>query len=181
MTQKIPNILILNNAIARVQAYIEAAKGEVSGMGQIAEKDGNLIINKVFLFPQTTSEVKTTFDTMAYGAFIAEMMRQGEDIGSFRLWWHSHAYSNVYWSNTDEATIARLSKKKYLISLLGNKRNEFLLRYDIQVPEDIAAAVPLQILKSDGPAILRDEIAREVSVKVKFIPANEVEVKKWDS
>lgn len=163
----IPSVWIDEQVLAKIFTYIDIARGEIGGLGTVIEYPQGLFITDAFLFKQKTSEVETTLDTMAIASLMSEMLREGRDIGTVRLWWHSHGDYEVGWSREkDEVTIGNLSKKKYLLSIVGNKKRYYLARYDFA---GFSIDVPLLRYKTVGAqTISRESLAREVAEKVTF-------------
>jgi len=58
----------------------------------------------------------------------------GYDISKLRFWFHSHYYTEVFWSKQDIETISELANESYFISMVANKRGECLVRVDIYHP-----------------------------------------------
>lgn len=106
--------------------WVEIAQGEVSGLGVVEEHPGLLRITDFVLLEQVCSDAETELDPRA----IAELMQDIDDPSRLRCWIHSHADMGVFWSRTDESTIAGLSNGTWLLSMVVNKAHQSLLRLD---------------------------------------------------
>src|SRR3989344_2163114 len=86
---------------------------EISGLAKVIKESGRyLIFGEPFIPKQKCMDngTETDFDMIAYGKWCDEMIRSGREVElkQFRLWWHSHARSDVYFSITDENTITTI-------------------------------------------------------------------------
>jgi hypothetical protein len=66
--------------------------------------------------------------------FLYEKTKNGEDMSSYNVWWHSHGSMGVFWSTTDEKTVGTTSGSDYMISIVMNKKLEVLSRLDFFKP-----------------------------------------------
>lgn len=170
MTSIIPPVWIAKTAFDKFFAYIDAADGEIGGLGEITLRDSGIYITDIHLIRQKTTNAETVLSPGALGGFMREMLDQGKDLSLFRLWWHSHGVYEVGWSkNKDEVTVRTLSKSKYLVSIVGNKKHVFATRYDVQMPVFISAhGFPLNVYHthSEKPVdmiAIREEVAEKVT------------------
>jgi hypothetical protein len=134
------NILISVTAYRKMKAWIDMARGEVSGLGSVSEvKDRNgeltsFIIDDIYLLKQQCGSTDTLLDNEAVGQFLFETAKEGLDTSKVKLWWHSHGTLNVFWSTTDEQCIRNLANSSYMISIVANKEGKSLTRIDIYKP-----------------------------------------------
>jgi hypothetical protein len=134
------NILINVTAYRKMKAWIDMARGEVSGLGSVSEvrdRNGELmsfIVDDIYLLKQQCGSADTLLDDEAVGQFLFEMAKEGLDTSKVKLWWHSHGTLNVFWSTTDEQCIRDLINSSYMISLVSNKEGKSLTRLDVYKP-----------------------------------------------
>lgn len=160
-----PGLRVYINPIekAKLDNWIDLATGEISGFGTIEERADGFEITEVFLVKQVCTGSTTEIDEADIAVWLGEI---GDKNNKLRLWWHSHAHMGVFWSGTDEATQKLIDPPDYLISLVMNKKGEFLIRIQLKrVPKLVFDEVPLIVLnpKYDN---LRAECEKEVKEKV---------------
>src|SRR5258708_18832041 len=112
-------------AYKKFRAYLHSVETEISGFGKV-EKDGdNLIVTDVKIFAQVVSGSHTVMDARALAAFWDELIVAGEDIGQWKLWWHSHVNMPALFSNTDYNTIdefdSEMPEENWMLSIVSNK------------------------------------------------------------
>lgn len=153
--------------------WIQAAEGEVSGLG-VVKKDGNdLIVKDVFLLDQTCSAGHTDLDEEALTNFLYDLAVKGKDPSEYNFWWHSHAHMGTFWSTVDQANCERLSPESELISLVMNKRGDMLARRDFKGHTD--HHVPVVIVPT-GFQDVQANCYRQVRAKVANYDCGEVVV-----
>lgn len=158
-------IHITPQAMAKLDTYIKLVPTEVSGLGKVEKIDGELFITDVYLLEQVVSGVSTDLDTEAVSKFITDMVRKGEDPGDIKLWWHSHANMDTFWSGTDENTAERF-QNGWMLCIVGNRHGKYRVRFDIYEP--IRATVDRLELKVAWKVSQkeREKLEKEVSSKV---------------
>lgn len=153
-------VTIAPQASARLDAYIKHASGEVSGLG-LVEKDGDKFhITEVFLFEQESSASDTELCQDDVSKFLVELATEGVDTSKLRLWWHSHANMATFWSSTDESNIRRINTD-WLLSVVGNKKGEYLARLDFISPitltlDDVPFTVAAHLTEEEEAAIVQE-------------------------
>lgn len=151
-------------------SYIKAIDEEISGLGSV-EIDGNTIrVKDVFLLEQQVSGGSTRLDVDGLTKFYDNKMKGGDDLSSYKIWWHSHNTMATFWSGIDEATIEDFNTEKndshnWMLSIVGNHAMDLKIRLDIFKPfrvtvEDIKYEV--NYLSDEA----KEEIKREVASKV---------------
>jgi hypothetical protein len=131
---KFNTLYIEPTAMKKIQYYTEAATGEVSGLGTvIKDKDGDYIVEEVFLLEQESSSAETELKPEAISKLMEDMIKRNEDPGKLKFWWHSHANMGVFWSGTDDECAETLSKE-FAFSLVVNKSGERKCRVDVYDP-----------------------------------------------
>lgn len=163
-------IYITTEARAKLQLYITAAEGEVSGLGQVVREDNKLIVTDIFLLDQNCSASSTTITEEGLAKFMVECVQKDMDTSTIRLWWHSHADMSVFWSNTDQKTIKELAGDfPWMLSIVGNKAGEYLTRLDITDPVIVSLdKLPLSVFIPTDKE-LEKQIQRELKEKVTAI------------
>lgn len=166
-----PRIYLSSKVWTKLWAYTALAEAEIGGLGEITQiQNGYPLASELFLFGQTTSEVRTALDVMALAKFMTETIRTGYDRSKLRLWWHSHGWYRAIWSEKDDETIKKvLAKRNVMISIVVNKLWQYSARIDYPSGESIYWVPVLRMETGDGnidPEIL----AREVAEKVKYVP-----------
>jgi len=123
------NLRFTPRAWEKLCLYIRLAEGEVGGLGSVVpERDGFLMVD-CFLIDQQATDVDTMLDPEALSRFLVGYAAGGDDPSDLRLWWHSHAREQVFWSMDDEHTIDNFGGE-LLVALVGNFAGKFLARMD---------------------------------------------------
>jgi hypothetical protein len=168
----IPRIFIASRAYSRLRWYIELCPFEVSGLGTVAPHGEDLLVTDIILVRQRASDTDTELDSQAVADHLLHVLQRGEDPSALRVWWHSHADGDIYWSHTDEETIERFQIEQ-LISIVGNRRLNFGCRLDQFSPKRITINnLPLLPLPDESPGdkeSLRQQIMAELREKVTLI------------
>ena len=159
-------VLIDLPVLERITHFVDLAKGEVSCLG-LVDKDGeNLIIREIFLPRQACSSSSTEMDQEDVAKLLLDLENNGKDQRSLRLWLHSHADMDTFWSTTDTDTIEELCNDGFLVSIVTNKAGKILTRVDVFNPfrftMDKVTTEPM--LPDFG---LRDECEAEIKAKVR--------------
>lgn len=122
----------------KFRAYIENCDEEISGLGKIVKTDGVITIQDIKIFTQTTTAAETTIDKIALGKFYDDLVKNGEQLSDWKLWWHSHADMKAFFSSTDIETIEDfdndLKDDNWMLSIVGNHNADLLARIDIFKP-----------------------------------------------
>ena len=170
--QTLPRMFIAASAFKRLALYIELCPFEVSGLGTVEPSGKDLLVTEVFLIRQRASDSDTELDPEAVAGHLLQILQEGRDPSTLRLWWHSHADGPIFWSNTDEETITSLQIEQ-LVSIVGNKRCEFGCRLDQFTPKRLTVdglpLIPLQDLALEDEESLRRQIFGELREKVTLI------------
>lgn len=149
------------NAWKHLKAYVAEADGEISGLGRVVLRNKKLLVTEVYLLPQTASLSETDLTQEGLVAFLSEVDKPEE----IKLWWHSHADMDVFWSATDEGTIAELSKT-WFTSLVANKKGLMLARMDIFEPIQISVDMKVTIAEPMLTTAFKQKIRAEIDEKV---------------
>lgn len=73
----------------QLDAYIDAANGEISGLGRVTMSGNILKVEELFLFKQTCSSASTILSDDEVSSFLVEAVERGLDPSELKLWWHS--------------------------------------------------------------------------------------------
>lgn len=165
---RLPRVYILPAAKARLDAYIQHAPGEVSGLGEVELEQGCPVITSIMLFEQECSAATTDIEPEDLARFFVEAVNQGADPEKIRLWWHSHGSGSCFWSGTDNDTITDLCQSAgWVVSIVGNKQGHYRVRIDLTRPfEATLDRVEFGIAPYKDPD-LDKEVEAEVEAKVK--------------
>ena len=166
---RLPRVYILPAAKARLDAYIQHAPGEVSGLGEVEiNEQGCPVITSIMLFEQECSAATTDIEPEDLARFFVEAVNQGADPEKIRLWWHSHGSGSCFWSGTDNDTITDLCQSAgWVVSIVGNKQGHYRVRIDLTRPfEATLDFIEFGIAPYKDPD-LDKEVEAEVEAKVK--------------
>ncbi len=154
----------------RLRMYVElSAPHEVTGIGTLMLLDAeNFYVKEVFLPRQTASQVDCEFQEGELNEIIYELMQGNPSrVEQLRFRWHSHGYSQVFWSQKDEQDIAAW-ESPWVVNLVMNAQNERLARLDLFSPLRIRN-YPLKVeIVIPEDAKLHNECAEELERKVAF-------------
>ena len=115
------------------QEGCKAGNFEVSTIGIVAEDD-ELFLEDVFIIPQVNTGATTEFKDGELANFTLEMVNKGVDPGRIKVWHHSHANMDVFWSSVDTANIERYDSDGVMWSIVTNGSNKIKIRADIFRP-----------------------------------------------
>ena len=169
------SIFITPLAFQKLKLYIEICPAEISGLGVVELSGDQFIVRDVFILPQRVTASDTELKPEHLCDFLSNYIAQGKDPASLRVWWHSHGDSDLHWSSTDNDTIEAFPGD-YIISIVGNKKGEFLCRLDVSSPSRVEfdgfTLVPLEEPKGGGTQdieALRQTIQEEIGEMVKQV------------
>lgn len=133
-----PMITIADTALDDIWAYIELHPVEIAGLGYVeALGNGRFHVSEVFLVRQagTAANVDITEGTLEWLNEQSALNTPEADqrIARARFWWHSHVDMPAQWSGTDNNTADILGFNP-LIALVGNRREDYTLRFDLYEP-----------------------------------------------
>ena len=95
------------------------AKGEISGFGLVDEHDPCKVID-FFVVTQECSGSNSTMDPDPLHELFLSKRDEGIPMERWRVWWHSHASLDTFFSGTDEATAELYASEKALWSVVTN-------------------------------------------------------------
>lgn len=115
--------------LASIYKYAEIADGEISGFAFFDEERQS--VNQ--LFPLLSQECTGTETEM--NEKVMSELSLTKWSAKLNVWWHSHVYMGVFWSDTDKSAIESLGLTiPYLISIVVNKKREYKARIDWFTP-----------------------------------------------
>jgi hypothetical protein len=123
------NLRLTDRAWEKLWLYIHLAEGEVGGLASVTPQDDGFMMSDCYLIDQRATDVDTMLEPEALSRFLVDYAAAGKDPGELRLWWHSHAREQVFWSMDDEHTIDNFGGE-LLVALVGNFAGKFLARMD---------------------------------------------------
>lgn len=188
-------IKITNRAYQKLRYYIATCPTEVTGFGRVRtlpepmpiiisyDRQGNPIyamparpadglllpnleIYDFEVLPQIASGAHATLTPKTLARFMYKKLAANERIDEYRVWWHSHVDFSAYFSTTDLDTIEYSTDFPYLISIVGNKRDEFSVQLDTYKPLRMTLPLILQVAPTEDDA-LREVCAVEIRQNVR--------------
>ena len=153
-------------AWTKLMTWVEMAKGEVSAIGLVDSTPGLLRVTDFKLLKQVCNSTETDIDPKA----LSQLMQDVEDPSMLRCWAHSHADMKVFWSGTDEATIAGLSNDEWMLSLVVNKDHDAMMRLDVYHPAHIHVDDVVWELYYDVPVETKADWKKQFKDKVTETP-----------
>lgn len=129
-------VVIKEEVYDKLFKFVNDAKGEVSGFGKVSKTGNKFCIEDIFCPEQRNTGASTIINSKYISRMMIEMAKRGLDSENWRLWWHSHADMQVFFSGIDLDTIdnfVQFGKKDfYMISMVVNKREQVLCRIDFK-------------------------------------------------
>lgn len=129
--ERLPNIIIPNDILAKVLYWVDTCPMEISGLGTVEivkyPQSGNmpdlfdLCVTDVILLDQQGSAAFTEISAEAITKAMYELRNAK---GQLKWVWHSHVNMNVFWSGTDFDTITSVGAKGWMIASVFNKRHQ---------------------------------------------------------
>jgi hypothetical protein len=169
MVVNIPRIYIESKAKERLDLYIEHCVDEVSGLGEVERRGNDFLIKKIYLLEQEVTATSCQLSPKGLASFLIKLIKDGGHSESIKLWWHSHAEMGVFWSAIDINTINSF-RNGWMISIVGNKKGEYLTRIDIYDPLPLMFdGFDLEIYYEENPVLI-ETVKEEIHSKVKNKP-----------
>lgn len=163
-------ILIPVKIYQKLRAYTNGTKYEISGLGKVRQEDNVIVIEDIRIFRQRVSEGETILDRKALGKFYDEIIQEEGDLSAWKVWWHSHADFDTFFSGTDRQTIADFDNEtnndNWNLSIVTNHKGSILAQLDIYSPirctiEDLDWEISFEDREIKMDVI--DEIAEKVT------------------
>ena len=160
-------------ASQKMRAYIKIANGEISGLGQsVLLADEVIEVRDIWIWKQTCTDATTeVIDHNSVFDLAGELVAKGIPMEELNVWWHSHANMSPFFSGVDAQTAEEWQNDKYLVSIVGNKRDDFYGRIDLKKPfnvhiDDVLVESNLETADDNLMTELRAEIAEKVTQRV---------------
>lgn len=168
-------ILWKQQAFQKFRAYIHGINYEISGFGKIEKRGDDIVILDVRIFPQEVSAAHTEMDAKGLAHFWEELAVANEDLGAWKLWWHSHVNMQAFFSGTDLDTIdefdTELPTENWMLSIVTNKSGKTLAQIDIFQPIRCTINdVPWDVEQSNEN--LTEDVSQEIAQKVTILKPN---------
>lgn len=166
----IMKVILPIKVFQKLRAYVNATEHEISGLGKIDTFLDEITIEDVRILNQEVGGVETTMDKNSLGKFYDEIIQEEGDLLNWKLWWHSHADMDTFFSGTDQQTIDDFDNEthedNWMLSLVTNKRGDIEFRLDVFYPIRVTVENMEYFLKYDDVDI-DTQVAEEVADKVK--------------
>jgi hypothetical protein len=120
-------------ALVKLRLYARRCPFEIGGLGHVVADEAGLLITDVFILPQRVSMSDTELSSDGLFALLGRLVAEGADVGSTRLWWHSHGEMELSWSDTDAETIDNLPGD-FWVAVVTNRRGDLRCRVDTYAP-----------------------------------------------
>ena len=152
--------------------YVLSHPYEIHGRGFVYPNENILNIKDVFILPQKTGLGFVDEKEGAIHKYVAENIRNGFDFGKMNFQWHSHP-DEVYFSSKDRSSARKWGKTmNFVLSLVVNKRFEYVCRLDVFKPVPLSIQIPLIVthkIKAETMQFCQDEIAKKVTVDHTYV------------
>jgi proteasome lid subunit RPN8/RPN11 len=144
---------ITPSAQRKLHGYIRRCPEEISGLGTVAVIDGRLVITDVFLLDQEVTPSETVLSALTIAEFLCTALERGINPAEVRLWWHSHARHDTYFSGTDQQTIEdTFDLSPWWLSVVGNHAGSYRARLDLYPTKEM----PLRLTKPVALSVVPD-------------------------
>lgn len=156
----------------QIMHYANAAlPDEVTGIGTIkAVNPDDFLVTEIFLPHQKCSPGYSEFEEGELNNIITDLITADpKRAADLRFRWHSHAQGQVFWSNTDNADIAKW-QAPWAVNLVVNALGGALARFDMFEPFRIIDYTMTVKVEYEYDSALKQKCFAEVSEKVERIP-----------
>ena len=147
---------------------------EISFLGRVTKKGEDLFIDDIELLKQKVTAGNTILDQEALGVFYDEIMKKGEDPSPWKVWLHSHASMDSFFSSIDNKTIESFDLEvptdNWFLSVVTNHAGKTKVRLDVFSPFRHTFQNIDWDISFDDPSLLtaaKQEIAQKVE-KVEY-------------
>jgi hypothetical protein len=138
-------VKLTDYAFRKLSTYVEHATGEVSGFGEVEYfpakgsevaqiVGGYFLVTDLDILPQEAGYAHATITPQDYAKYVTEKVKQKKSVRKLRLWWHSHAHMEAFFSGTDTGTIEGSHEFDWLLSMVVNKKGSVEARVDTYTP-----------------------------------------------
>lgn len=168
----------------KLKALITNCPTEIMGLGKVtATNKEEIIIKDVVIFKQEATSASTEFDKEKLMEFISERVSEG-DASQWRLWWHSHAAMDTFFSGVDTTNIENMGDTaEWMVSLVFNHKMDILGRVDVFKPlrvtqEEVAIEIDVT-MPEEVETWAKEEIQTKVTEPT-TVPVVVNEFKNWN-
>lgn len=102
---------------------------EVSGVGTVEVLEKKILVTDVVLLDDLASPNYSGLVNESVVSYLDSISKNGGDVDAVKVWWHSHGWQNVGWSQCDDKTIADL-QNNWMVSIVVNKNGDMRARID---------------------------------------------------
>lgn len=122
-------------AYRKLKSLITNCDTEIMGLGKVTATNKEIvIIEDVEIMKQEVTSASAEFDKDKLMEFVHSRVAKG-DASDWRLWWHSHADMDTFWSATDTDNIDNMGDTaEWMVSIVFNKEMKNLGRVDVFKP-----------------------------------------------
>lgn len=160
-----PTIFIERGAHKKLKYYVGLCEEEISGFGKIKQIGDNLVITDFQIFKQTVGPAHADMDEDSLAEFLYEKTAAKENLSEWRVWWHSHAKMNAFFSGIDTGTIDESKEFPWLVSLVTNHDGDMVARFDAYSPIRYHLDVEVEVLDEEDEE-LKEACEKEIEAKV---------------
>lgn len=128
-----PHLSFTPDAWRQLVLYTTLCPFEIGGLGRLETIGEDFRLTDIHLVDQDVNDIVTRLDGASVSRLIGDMVDGGEDPATLRVWWHSHAREENFWSGEDEQTIAAF-QNELMVSLVTNHELRMLARLDRYAP-----------------------------------------------
>lgn len=155
------------DTLTKMLGYAQATVEEISGVGAIEKIDGLLVVTQIYLLEQECSSVTTEINSDALGKLMLDLVKQGKE-ANLKLWWHSHASMDTFWSKTDDDTGRIISKADWAFRVVINRNDQIKVSADVNEPFPHTVHDLNLKIYNPGEKEIYKECRKEVKEKVKI-------------
>lgn len=153
------NVVIGRAALDKINYYVQKAKFEISGLGNVQIINGVPTVTDIILLKQTNEPTETEIDADAISKALYDHHISGVE-GELKFWWHSHVDMGAFWSKTDMDTIKELTENGWFIHGVFNKKEEFRLAYSNNEP--------MAVFLDDLDMLIDEDLISEEALELKI-------------
>jgi len=161
----LPTVSFSPQAAEKLRLYVSLCPFEISGLGEVAIVPTGFLVEDLYLLKQRCYHSYTELLPDYLSRFLISFVEQGKDPARLKLWWHSHAEMDIFWSPIDNYT-ARGFQNDFMLSLVTNKAGQQRCRLDLYQPLQLTLDRLEVMLPSPAPGEeehTRNVIEKEIS------------------
>lgn len=149
-----------------IQAFVNECDDEISGLSEVGVSPRGFVLKQPFILKQTVTTGSTDL-TEAAAEFVFKLVSENQSPAPFKFWWHSHVNMNVFWSEHADEITARGFQNEFMISMVMNRRGEFLTRLDVFEPFPLTIYDLPVVVELTPDEKMVDFVREEIDGKVK--------------